>query len=163
MLLEYALGESRSYLWVVSQDAHVLQELPARAQIEGVARRVYERLVVRSTSKESGSVREAEIKRADEEFWQEAARLSDMLIAPVLQHIAGKRLLVVADGMLQYVPFSALPIPRRATPPVPLLVEHEIVSLPSASVLAILRRETLSRARSPQGRRGVRGSGLRIR
>ena len=146
VLLEYALGDERSYGWVVSQDAHVLEELPARAEIEGVAQRVYERLVARLASTESGSLREAEIKRADEEFWLEAARLSDMLIAPVLKHIAGKRLLVVTDGMLQYVPFSALPIPRGAAAPVPLLAEHEIVSLPSASVLALLRRETLKRA-----------------
>ena len=32
VLLEYALGEVRSYLWVVSQDAHDLKELPARAR-----------------------------------------------------------------------------------------------------------------------------------
>lgn len=146
VLLEYALGDERSYVWVVSQDALVLQELPARAEIESIAQRVYERLVARLASTESGSLREAEIKRADEEFWQEAARLSDILIAPVLKHIAGKRLLVVTDGMLQYVPFSALPIPRGAAAPVPLLAEHEIVSLPSASVLAVLRRETVKRA-----------------
>lgn len=150
VLLEYALGESRSFVWVVSHDAHVLQELPARAEIEGLAQRVYERLIARLSSSEAGSLREAEIKRADEEFWQEAARLSDILIAPVIKHIAGKRLLVVADGMLQYIPFSALPIPRRTTPPVPLLAEHEIVSLPSASVLGVLRRETQSRVEGPR-------------
>lgn len=146
VLLEYALGDQRSYLWVVSPDAHLLQELPSRAEIEGAAERVYERLVARLSSKNSGGGREAAIKRADEEFWHEAARLSDMLILPVVKRIAGKRLLVVTDGMLQYVPFSALPIPGRSTPPVPLLVEHEIVSLPSASVLAGLRRETVKRA-----------------
>ena len=146
VLLEYALGEKRSYVWVVSQDAHVLQELPARAEIEGAAQRVYERLVARLPSNESRHNREAKIKRADDEYWQEASRLSDMLIGPIAKRIAGKRLLVVADGVLQYVPFSALPVPGRATEPVPLLAEHEIVSLPSASVLAVIRRETSTRA-----------------
>ncbi len=150
VLLEYALGEVRSYVWIVAQDAHVLQELPARAEIEGAAQRVYERLVARLSSEESGDRREAQIKRADDEYWQEAARLSDMLIAPVAKRIAGKRLLVVTDGMLQYVPFSALPVPRRGTQSVPLLAEHEIVSLPSASVLAVLRRETMRRAQAPR-------------
>ena len=130
VLLEYALGEERSYLWVVSQDAHVLQELPPRAEIEAAARRVYERLVARD----------------DGEYWREAARLSDILVAPIAKHIIGKRLLVVADGLLQYVPFPALPVPHRTGPPVPLLMEHEVVSLPSASVLAVLRRETGNRA-----------------
>ena len=152
VLLEYALGDERSYLWVVSTDSHLLQELPPRAEIEGAADRVYQRLVARLSSSDSGSSREAEIKRADEEFWVEAARLSDMLILPVVKRIAGKRLLVVTDGMLQYVPFSALPVPGRAAPVVPLLVEHEIVSLPSASVLGVLRRETRSR---PQAAKAV--------
>ena len=132
-------------MWVVSPDTHTLQELPPRAEIEGAAERVYQRLVARlSAGRER--VREADIRRADEEYWQEAARLSDMLVAPIAKQIAGKRLLVVTDGMLQYVPFSALPSPGHDTPPVPLLVEHEIVSLPSASVLAVLRRETGNRA-----------------
>ena len=146
VLVEYVLGEQRSYVWVVSQDAHILRELPARAEIEGAAQRVYERLVARLSSKQTEGAREAEIKRADLEYWQDAARLSSMLIAPVTKHIAGKRLLVVADGMLQYVPFGALPARGATAPPVPLLVEHEIVSLPSASVLAVLRRETVKRA-----------------
>ena len=145
VLLEYALGDERSYLWVVSTDSHLLQELPPRAEIEAAADRVYQRLVARLSSSDSGNGRDAEIRRADEEFWEEAARLSDMLILPVVKRIAGKRLLVVTDGMLQYVPFSALPVPGRGAPVVPLLVEHEIVSLPSASVLGVLRRETQSR------------------
>jgi CHAT domain-containing protein len=59
--------------------------------------------------------------------------------------MAGKRLLVVADGALQYLPFGALPVPGRAGDPMPMAVEHEIVNLPSASVLAVLRRETEGR------------------
>ena len=150
VLLQYALGEKRSYVWVVSQEAHILHELPARAAIEGTAQRVYERLVARLTSSTNENERAAAIKRADDEYWQEAARLSDMLIAPLAKRIAGKRLLVVTDGMLQYVPFAALPVPGSKAAPVPMLVEHEIVNLPSASVLAVLRRETAKRARAPR-------------
>src|SRR5262249_44230802 len=66
-----------------------------------------------------------------------------------------KRLLVVAPGMLEYLPFAVLPIPKapntgareagRADSSVPLVAEHEIVHLPSASVLAVLRRELSGR------------------
>ena len=149
VLLEYALGDERSYVWAVSPDTHVLQELPPRAEIEGAAQRVYERLVAR-LSGGGERAREADIRRADEEYWQEAAHLSDMLVAPIAKQISGKRLLVVTDGLLQYIPFSALPAPGRGTPAVPLLVEHEIVNLPSASVLAVLRRETRNRAQAPK-------------
>jgi CHAT domain-containing protein len=51
--------------------------------------------------------------------------------------VRGKRLLVVADGALQYVPFTALPGPAGT----PLIAEHEIVYLPSASVLDTIRRD----------------------
>ena len=70
-----------------------------------------------------------------------------MLLGPVTKKLAGKRLLVVADGALQYLPFAALPIPGRKGELVPMMVEHEIISLPSASALAALRRE--SRDRKP--------------
>jgi CHAT domain-containing protein/Tfp pilus assembly protein PilF len=145
VLLEYALGEERSYVWAVSDKDHTLHGLPGRAEIEGAAQRVYDRLVARLSTNRNDKAGEAKITQADEEYWQEAGRLSDMLIAPIAKNISGKRLLVVTDGMLQYVPFSALPIPGRATGPVPMLVEHEIVNLPSASVLAVLRREATKR------------------
>jgi len=48
----------------------------------------------------------------------------------------------VAEGALQYLPFSALPEPGK---PVPLTIEHEVVTAPSASVLAVLRQETATR------------------
>jgi hypothetical protein len=72
-----------------------------------------------------------------------------MLLGPVAKRMAGKRILVVADGALQYLPFAALPVPGRSGAPVPMVVEHEIASLPSASVLAVLRRETRGREPPP--------------
>ncbi len=72
--------------------------------------------------------------------------LSKMLLGPVASQLGKKRLLIVSDGALQYVPFAALPEPattaiaRPGAQP-PLIVGHEIVSLPSASTLSVLRRE----------------------
>jgi CHAT domain-containing protein len=65
-----------------------------------------------------------------------------MLLAPAAADIAGKRLLIVAEGILQYLPFAALPEPGAREP---LFMKHEIVTAPSASVLAVLRRETGAR------------------
>ena len=76
-----------------------------------------------------------------------------MVLVPIAPLIKGKRLLIVSDGALQYVPFAALPEPgsfhRKRL--VPLIVEHEVVSLPSASVLAVLRHQQ----RSGQARKEV--------
>jgi CHAT domain-containing protein len=47
----------------------------------------------------------------------------------------------VADGALQYIPFAALPLPGDLAGRAPLIERHEIVVLPSASVLALRKRE----------------------
>jgi CHAT domain-containing protein len=88
-----------------------------------------------------------------------ANKLSQMLLSPVAAQLGEKRLLIVADGALQYVPFAALPEPASTSPAnntgsksvtsQPLVVKHEIVSLPSASTLAVLRREVKGRAPAP--------------
>jgi CHAT domain-containing protein/predicted negative regulator of RcsB-dependent stress response len=145
LLLEYALGDGRSYLWAVSQREYSSYELPSRMEIDTAAQRVYERLTARLTATGTSRDRRQKVEQADNEYWQEAGRLSEMLLGPVATKLAGKRILVVADGALQYLPFAALPIPGRKDATVPMVVEHEIVSLPSASVLALLRQETGSR------------------
>jgi len=145
LLLEYALGEERSYLWAVSSQGLSSHELAPRAEIESAAQRAYERMTARLDVRGDPRDRRRRIEEADAGYWTEAARLSEMLLGPVAKTMAGKRILVVADGALQYLPFAALPVPGRSGEPVPMVVEHEIASLPSASVLAVLRRETKGR------------------
>ncbi len=147
VLLEYALGDERSYLWAVSNRDHASYELAPRAEIERAAQRVYERLTARLVVDGDLRDRRPVVEKADVEYWNEARRLSEMLLGPVAKKLAGKRILVVTDGMLQYLPFAALPVPGVRDAIVPMLVEHEIVNLPSASVLAVLRRESAARAR----------------
>jgi CHAT domain-containing protein/tetratricopeptide (TPR) repeat protein len=145
LLLEYALGEERSYLWAVSNEGLSSYELAPRAEIESAAQRAYERMTARLNIRGDLRDRRRQVELADAEYWTEAARLSERLLGPVAKKMAGKRILVVADGALLYLPFAALPVPGRSGPPVPMVVEHEIASLPSASVLAVLRRETKGR------------------
>jgi CHAT domain-containing protein/tetratricopeptide (TPR) repeat protein len=141
LLLEYALGEKRSYLWAITQTAITGYELPGRAEIESAARKFYD--LVKENAK-------------GEELEQSAARLSEMLLAPAAGQLGKLRLAVVADGALQYLPFAALPRPEataaesRSIARAPLIVAHEIVMLPSASTLAVLRRETKGRALAPR-------------
>ncbi len=159
-LLEYALGDEGSFLWVVTPNSIHSFELPKRAEIETVARRVYESLTARNRYKdgETDAQRRQRIAQADAEYPAAAAALSQMILGPVAEQLGTKRLLVVADGALQYVPFGALPAPkesivlgqsavvnRRPTDNLPLIVEHEIVNLPSASVLDALRKELAHR------------------
>jgi CHAT domain-containing protein/Tfp pilus assembly protein PilF len=149
MLLEYALGEEAGYLFVLTPGSIRGVALPGRDEIERAARRVYDLLTARQpVPGETAVHRRARIETADADYPAAAAALSRMVLGPVAgQLAAARRLLIVADGALQYVPFAALPVPGGAAggEAVPLIVLHEIVSLPSASVVAVLRRELEAR------------------
>jgi CHAT domain-containing protein/Tfp pilus assembly protein PilF len=138
LLLEYSLGDERSYLWAVTQATVTSFALPPRKEIEEVARRFYNGL--------KAHLRDG--KRADAEAAQAARELSHLALGPAAGLLAERRLLVVNDGALQYIPFAALPAPDAAGSP-PLVVRHEIVSLPSASVLAVLRQQWAGRQEPP--------------
>lgn len=122
LLLEFALGEQKSFVWAVTPDSVKSFELPGRATIEQEAKRFYQLVT----------------DRAQSENPQAAANLGRMLLQPVAAELKQKRLVIVADGVLQYLPFSALTLSDDGRP---LIVDHEIVTLPSASVLAVLREE----------------------
>jgi CHAT domain-containing protein len=67
-----------------------------------------------------------------------------MILSPVAGYIAdAKRLVVITDGSLQSIPFSALPHP--ATKGDVLIDRYEIVLLPSATVIDRLRTQEPSR------------------
>jgi CHAT domain-containing protein/Tfp pilus assembly protein PilF len=152
VLLEYSLGEERSHVFAVSNDSLLVEELPARSMVEAASRRVYDLLTARNQhlKNESPAARMARIARADADYPAAAARLSRMALGPVATQIAGKRLLIVSDGALHYVSFAALPLSAPGMPSSPLAAEHEIVNLPSASVLAVLRRERMGRESAPR-------------
>src|SRR5262249_26781792 len=114
LLVEYALGEERSYLWAVTTDSLTSYELPRRSEIEQTARRVYELLTARNQRVrfEPLDERKARIAQADSDYLQAAAALAQMVLGPVAERLSRKRLLIVSDGALQYVPFAALPMPE---------------------------------------------------
>jgi tetratricopeptide (TPR) repeat protein len=85
-LAEYALGQEQSHLFLVTKGAVQHRLLPGRATLEALARRAYE------------GYRTAGPARPD------AAALAKAL----LPGVTAKRLLVVADGALQYLPFADL-------------------------------------------------------
>ncbi|MCI0388725.1 MAG: tetratricopeptide repeat protein, partial [Acidobacteria bacterium] len=73
VLLEYALGATRSWLWVITQDAITSHALPSRAEIETSARKIYELLTARQLKKElTESQRQSLIAEADTKFRTEA-------------------------------------------------------------------------------------------
>lgn len=150
LLLEYALGDERSYLWAVTHDSLKSFALPKREEILKVAQQVYQSLTARSVMKslESPAQRRQRIAQADAQFKQASAELARMILAPAAAEFGTKRLVVIADGVLQYVPFAALPRPESTRP---IIIDHEIVSLPSASSLAVQRQSLANRKPAPKG------------
>jgi CHAT domain-containing protein len=153
LLLEYSLGKERSYLWVVSRDESSATAkiksyvLPRRKEIEQVAQRFYDFLTVPSLRVRPNKTAQAGIE------------LSKMILSPANEQLKQQRLLVAGDGILQYIPFSALPIPpadgmvnreNLAASTKPLLVNHEVVNLPAASVLALIRQRQRNRNPAPR-------------
>jgi CHAT domain-containing protein len=130
LLLEYVLADEGSFLWTVTQTSLSIYKLPRRTDVESAARWAYHAL-----SDAAGTDNAA------------LAELSRMVLGPVAGQLGSARLVVVADGALHFVPFAALPSPGSGKP---LVVEHEVVSLPSASTLAEQRRELAGRRTAPR-------------
>lgn len=155
VLLEFELGAERSWLWAVTPKTLASSELPPRADVDTAARALYETLTARQPR--AGESRDAYAKRvatADAALDANAAALSRMLLGGIADRLRGewrnKRLAIVSAGSLEYLPFSALPSPG-AGPRTPLGAHHEIVKVPSASVLAVLRQEAAARPRAAHG------------
>jgi CHAT domain-containing protein/Flp pilus assembly protein TadD len=156
ILLEYALGDERSYLWAVTADSIRSYELPSRATLEDAGREVYKLLIARQAVGETieGSY-QANVEAADRSYYEKALKLSQLMLGQVAPQLGTKRLLVVTEGVLQYIPLDALPTPPQQSlgsnvnetvsaiseelPP--LIATHEIVTLPSITALAAIRQE----------------------
>lgn len=126
-LLEYALGEKRSYVWALSSQGLHSAILPPRDEIEKQIHRYHRELSQRVT----GLTASASQLR----LTTQSRILYQLLIAPVEKALPeGKTLVIAPDGALAYLPFETL------TARVPLLERFAINYAPSASTLAELRR-----------------------
>lgn len=137
LLLIYSMGKERSVVWSVTRDKLRYYFLQDRESVGALVRRFNDLLVKWSRHREDSR----------RELGQELSRI---LLAPVADLLANRRVVIVADGELQTLPFAALPEPGVDGDDVFLVRRHEIVFLPSISTLVQLRR--LARER-PDGRR----------
>ena len=151
VLLEFGLGKRQSWLWAVTPSATLTYRLPARARDRNSWAQTLP-TANRPTAKkgETEAERRVRVLKADAELSQAAGALSRLLLGPIAAKLnrewKGKRLVIVSGGALEYLPFATLPLPSDENDDQPLLVAHEIVSLPSASVLSVIRREAVGRS-----------------
>ena len=135
-LLEFSLGSEKSYVWAVTRDSIKSFELPPQAYIEEAARKVYNLLAHQP------------IVQTHKELAEASHTLSAMILSPVAAELNKSRLIVVADGVLNYIPFQILPSPSANNEP--LVARHEIINAPSASILGEIHQLAARRQRAPR-------------
>ena len=153
VLVEYSLGTVRSYAWVVTPDQVTSVVLSGRGEIEEAARRAYDLL-------ERGARRDTRVqtRRALES-------LADLVLTPVAPLLGKRRVIVVPDAGLHYVPFAALPKPGASGALRPRALDRGSRSR-RAAVGGDARRPAAGRASRRRHRPrsgGVCGSGSAIR
>jgi CHAT domain-containing protein/tetratricopeptide (TPR) repeat protein len=131
LLLEYSLGADKSYVWAITRNNMTSAELPGQELINGAARKVYELL-------QNPPDGQTEVK-----LTQAAEELSQMILSPVAGQLNRRRVIVVADGALNYIPFQLMPLPSGGHEQ--MLAEHEVINAPSASILGQLQQESARR------------------
>ena len=89
-LLSYSLGTKRSLVFLVTPEKLDVYELPKRDEIETAARQTYNLLTSRNDQKEgeTGSQRKARLATEGEEYRKAAARLSEMVLGPIIGQVA---------------------------------------------------------------------------
>ncbi|MBL8182595.1 MAG: CHAT domain-containing protein, partial [Blastocatellia bacterium] len=121
-LLEFKLGDERSHLFVVSRTQIQVFRLPGRDVLNKAAIEFVQDISSRLTP----------IDRVNES----TRRISDTLFADARKFVSGDRLLIVAEGSLNSVPFAALKLDDGEY----LIDRSEIVMLPSAETLLSVRK-----------------------
>lgn len=138
ILLSYILGETRSFLWVVGSGSFEYHVLPPRSTLDLLAHQAY---LVLSRERTVG------FRQRRRDVLQTLSRTA---LGPAASRIEGKRLVIVADGRLQYVPFAGLPLLNGAAEAERFVLdEHQVVHIPSASVLSMIRRNAAERTAPP--------------
>jgi CHAT domain-containing protein len=145
ILLEYALGDEKSYLWIVDGRQISWHELPPADQLDRLVHRFRNAITAQQPRPGENNTQYLDrIREAERAYPQYAAELSGLLLGPVPLGSA-KRVIIVPDGPLQYVPFAALSVPGQKSGQAILAARHEVIILPSASALGALRKSVARR------------------
>ncbi|HKZ03209.1 MAG TPA: CHAT domain-containing protein, partial [Pyrinomonadaceae bacterium] len=154
-LLEYSLGEQSSYLWVITRQNAAVFKLPAGSTMDQLAMDLRAQLIPPRLQRRNVGV---DVPTADQQrglglstagpatdtapFSRASHAFYKVALAPAASMIGNRRLVIVADGALNFVPFEALVTTDRGGDYSSLdyLIKTNKVSYaPSASVIAAVR------------------------
>ncbi len=136
-IVEFALGEQQSYVWVIRKNSIKLAKLPSKTVINQTAREFYRAL----TDRESNG---------DQTIIEKSRNLSRTILQPIAGELENiKQIVVIADGSLQLIPFSALTLAAPDAVYQPITATLEVINAPSFSSLAFLSESKVNRLKSP--------------
>ncbi len=156
VLLEYSLGREASYLWTVTKSGVSLYKLPERPVLDKLAIELRAQLIpsklqrrivgidVMADSQRGLGVSATPFAEDAASFVTASSALYKAAVEPAAGSLGEKRLLIVADGALNYVPFEALvksPASADYASLLYLIKSNEIVYAPSASVIGVIRQQ----------------------
>ncbi|MEO5819205.1 MAG: CHAT domain-containing protein [Vicinamibacteraceae bacterium] len=159
VLLEYAIGESRGWLFALTSTGLESFEVAGRTTLEPSVRAALSAMTARQARdpRLTAAAWRTAVAAQDASLGQALDALGRQLLGPVASRLhgdwRGKRLVVVGSAPLEYVPFAALPVPQvdgMTGAPELLIAGHEVVAAPSAAAIAAVRRETAGRAPAPK-------------
>jgi CHAT domain-containing protein len=137
VLAEFLLGDKRSLAWLITRDGLTVASLPPREKIQNEIRE-YRRLL---GDKASVLTLGSSLEKID----LQGAALYRTLLAPIRQAIpAGDALIIVPDGLLNYLPFETLVTGSHRDAsgevwPTYALQKYRFAYAPSASALLAVR------------------------
>src|SRR5215213_5246764 len=154
VLVEYALQPEESYLFAVNKSAVSLFKLPGRANVEKLATDLRAQLIPSNLQRRIVGIDVAEANRglgvasaapADvAPFVSASNALYKVVLEPAAGMVGEKRLMVVADGALNYIPFEVL-LKSADTGDFSslgyLVKTNEVIYAPSASVVAAIKQQ----------------------
>jgi len=154
VLVEYALQPEDSYLFVAGKSAVNLFKLPSRTNVDKLAMDLRAQLIPSKLQRRIIGIDVAEANRglgvaaaAPEDvapFVAASNALYKVVLEPAAGMIGEKRLMVVADGALNYIPFEVLlkSADSGDFSSLGYLVKtNEVVYAPSASVVATIKQQ----------------------
>ncbi len=155
ILMEYSLGSEASYLWAITKSGATIHKLPARPIIEKLATDLRAQLIPAKLQRRIVGIDVVDATRglgiSATPFAEDAAgfvaassALYKAVVEPAAAAIGEKRLLVVADGALNYIPFESLVKTAESADysSLPYLIKsNEVVYAPSASVIGAIRKQ----------------------
>ena len=154
VLVEYALQADESYLFAATKSEVNLFKLPGRANVEKLAMDLRAQLIPSKLQRRIVGIDVAEANRglgiaaaAPEDvapFVAASNALYKVVLEPAAGMIGEKRLMVVADGALNYIPFEVLLKSADSgdfSSLGYLIKTNEVVYAPSASVVAAIKQQ----------------------